>query len=119
MIKTLSILTLSIIACGLLAFSVQQYIQKKVADQSSVLPMPYQQRAAEYRALCLQAYRMARIQAQQEWDKAMPEQRKHLAVVTDLDETALDNTPGEAYAYVHDPPSGASMQRWQSAAAYS
>ncbi|MFB9843416.1 5'-nucleotidase, lipoprotein e(P4) family [Mucilaginibacter ginsenosidivorans] len=53
----------------------------------------YQQRAAEYKALCFQAYNMARTRI----DEAV---KKHhtrpLAVVTDIDETVLDNSPYDA-----------------------
>lgn len=92
-----------VIGAGLLlAFSVQTYVEKKIADENSLLPMLYQQRAAEYRALCFQAYNAAHDYAKAVWDTS--KHHDHLAIVTDLDETALNNTPGEAYAYQHDIP---------------
>lgn len=50
----------------------------------------YQQRAAEYRALCYQAYNLARLRIDQ-----LPAQNSKLplAIVTDIDETVLDNSP--------------------------
>lgn len=53
----------------------------------------YQQRAAEYRALCFQAYNIARLRI----DEAVKKHHtKPLAVVTDIDETVLDNSPYDA-----------------------
>jgi 5'-nucleotidase (lipoprotein e(P4) family) len=49
----------------------------------------YQQKAAEYRALCLQAYNIARLRL----DQYQPETNKPKAIVTDIDETILDNSP--------------------------
>lgn len=58
--------------------------------EQSVMGIIYQQRAAEYRALCFQAYNvgMERI------DNALDHKKRKekLAVITDLDETALDNS---------------------------
>lgn len=48
----------------------------------------FQQRAAEYRALCLQAYNIAKFRI----DNYTPQTTKPRAVITDLDETALDNS---------------------------
>ena len=64
--------------------------QQKAADEEIVMGVLYQQRAAEYRALCLQAYNMAHHTI----DLALKAKKKQdtLAVVTDLDETALDNS---------------------------
>ena len=49
----------------------------------------FQQRAAEYKALCLQGYNIAR------WQIAnyKPQTSKPLAIITDIDETILDNSP--------------------------
>ena len=50
----------------------------------------YQQKAAEYKALCIQAYNIARVRL----DEALKDnQGQSLAVVTDIDETVLDNSP--------------------------
>lgn len=49
----------------------------------------YQQKAAEYRALCLQAYNIARLRL----DQYQPETTKPKAIVTDIDETIFDNSP--------------------------
>ncbi len=51
----------------------------------------FQQRAAEYRALCLQGYNLALFQIK----TYVPQTNKPLAIITDIDETILDNS---AYA---------------------
>ncbi len=54
----------------------------------------WQQRASEYRALCYQAYNTAR------WQLDIILQQSHskpLAVVTDIDETVLDNSPYQVH----------------------
>lgn len=49
----------------------------------------YQQRAAEYEALCLQAYNIAKLRL----DEALAQKSdKPLAIVSDIDETFLDNS---------------------------
>jgi len=50
----------------------------------------WMQRAAEYRALCFQAYNFAKISLD---NAIMTHSGKPLAIVTDIDETVLDNSP--------------------------
>ncbi|MFT3702636.1 MAG: 5'-nucleotidase, lipoprotein e(P4) family [Agriterribacter sp.] len=55
----------------------------------------WQQKASEYKALCFQAYNTARMQL----DILLKEQHnKPLAVVTDIDETILDNSPYQVHS---------------------
>lgn len=54
----------------------------------------YQQTAAEYRALCYQAFNLAKMQLDQNL-KRMGLMRQQ-AIVVDIDETILDNSPYEA-----------------------
>lgn len=53
----------------------------------------YQQNAAEYQALCFQAYHFADIRLQEHLKLSY---EKPLAVVVDIDETVLDNSPYQA-----------------------
>ncbi|MBX3255558.1 MAG: 5'-nucleotidase, lipoprotein e(P4) family [Chitinophagaceae bacterium] len=54
----------------------------------------WQQKASEYKALCFQAYNTARLQL----DILLKEpHNKPLAVVTDIDETILDNSPYQVH----------------------
>ncbi len=55
----------------------------------------WQQNAAEYRALCYQAYNTAKWRLQQLLAETGATTEK-LAIVTDIDETVLDNSPFEA-----------------------
>jgi len=57
--------------------------------QGKLFSSTFQQKAAEYRALCYQAYNIARLRI----DQYVPSSNKPLAIITDLDETALDNSP--------------------------
>ena len=63
----------------------------------------YMQKAAEYRALAYQAFNLARWQLDADLDKKnvkkLPkaEQKKPRAVMVDIDETVLDNSPAQAY----------------------
>lgn len=50
----------------------------------------FQQRAAEYKALCFQAFNIAHIRVD---EALLLPQSKPLAIVTDIDETVLDNSP--------------------------
>ena len=63
----------------------------------------YQQKAGEYRALAYQAYNIARLRLDQDLDKKnlkqLPkaERKRPRAIVVDIDETILDNSPSNAY----------------------
>lgn len=59
----------------------------------------WQQRSAEYRALCFQAYNLAKLRL----DEALKQPgNKPLAVVTDIDETVLDNSPYDAQRAINN-----------------
>jgi 5'-nucleotidase (lipoprotein e(P4) family) len=64
-----------------------------LANGGKVWSALYQQRAAEYKALCFQAYNIARERIDQAIKK---HGKKPYAVVTDIDETLLDNSPYDA-----------------------
>jgi len=62
----------------------------------------FMQKAAEYRALTYQAYNLARWQLDADFDKKnvkkLPkaDRKKPRAIMVDIDETVLDNSPGQA-----------------------
>jgi len=62
----------------------------------------YMQKAAEYRALAYQAFNIARMQLDADFDKknlkrlAKAERKMSRAIVVDIDETVLDNSPSQA-----------------------
>jgi 5'-nucleotidase (lipoprotein e(P4) family) len=62
----------------------------------------YQQKSGEYRALAYQAYNLARLRLDEDLDKKnvkklpKPERKRPRAIVVDIDETILDNSPANA-----------------------
>lgn len=75
-----------------------------VADNEyQVAAVLYQQHAAEYRALAFQAFNIAKLRLDEDFDKknlkklSKEERKKIRAVVVDIDETVLDNSPQQAY----------------------
>ena len=70
-----------------------------IVNGGKVWALLYQQRAAEYKALCFQAYNLGRLRL----DEALKHKgKKPLAVITDVDETVLDNSPYDAARAVKD-----------------
>src|ERR1700749_3269914 len=96
--KIVIYVSLIIGSAALAAFATKQIMAKKNADVEGLLGILYQQSAAEYKALCFQAYNITR----QTVDKAVRSGDSNLAIITDLDETALDNSGLEAYDYFND-----------------
>jgi len=64
------------------------------SNENLVIATLYYQRAAEVKALYLQAYNIAGLRLDQELAKA--KEPSKLAIVLDIDETLLDNSPYEA-----------------------
>jgi 5'-nucleotidase (lipoprotein e(P4) family) len=64
----------------------------------------YQQKSGEYRALAYQAFNIARLRLDEDLDKKsvkrLPkaERKRPRAIVVDIDETVLDNSPANAYS---------------------
>ncbi len=59
----------------------------------------FQQRAAEYKALCFQAYNLAELRLA---NYDFSDTSKPQAIVVDIDETILDNSPYQAKAIMND-----------------
>ena len=78
-------------------------IQAAVDNEYQAGATLWMQKAAEYRALAYQAFNLARWQLDADFDKKnvkkLPktEQKKPRAVMVDIDETVLDNSPAQAY----------------------
>lgn len=63
---------------------------KNIDINGKVYAAAFQQRAAEYKALCIQAFNVATYRL----DNALKQpHQKPLAIITDIDETFLDNSP--------------------------
>ncbi len=80
---------------SLLVFTACKSPQPSSANEHLVMATLYQQRAAEYRALCYQAFNLGRWQLNAMLDTL--KSSKKPAIVVDIDETLLDNSPYEAY----------------------
>jgi 5'-nucleotidase (lipoprotein e(P4) family) len=81
-------LYLLLLLCGC-ATSRQQPVQNgSLSIQGKRYAAFYQQQAAEYRALCYQAFNIARLRVD-EWKPG----NRPTAIITDVDETILDNSP--------------------------
>jgi 5'-nucleotidase (lipoprotein e(P4) family) len=68
-------------------------IPQNIPVTGKIFASLYQQRAAEYRALCLQAFNIARLRV----DESLQTTGKRKAIITDIDETVLDNSPYEVH----------------------
>jgi 5'-nucleotidase (lipoprotein e(P4) family) len=70
----------------------------------------YMQKAAEYRSLAYQAFNIARMRLDADLDKRslkrLPKAERKMprAIVVDIDETVLDNSPAQAYGIVNNIP---------------
>lgn len=92
---------LLVIICAVFCQSAiaQQKPLSSITNSGKVWASLYQQRSAEYKALCFQAYNIAKLRL----DAALKVKgKKPLAVVTDIDETVLDNSPYDAVRAVND-----------------
>lgn len=76
----------------LLVSSIPSFAQS-IPDHSLTAVLWFQ-KSAEYRALCYQAYNLAEIRVKEYL--AHPDSGKPAAVIFDIDETLLDNSPQEA-----------------------
>ena len=77
-----------ILACMLMFFN----CKKTPVQEHSIKAVLWQQTAGEYKALTYQAFNLAKLQL----DKIIEDEKqskKPLAIITDIDETVLDNSP--------------------------
>ena len=94
------LITLFLISCDSNIKTKENQNNIKKGDSQIIMSLVYQQKAAEYKALCLQAYNIAKKKVEEEVKKNSS--KDPLAVITDLDETALDNSANEVWLYNHD-----------------
>jgi 5'-nucleotidase (lipoprotein e(P4) family) len=96
-LPTIFLLTL-FAACSTTKHTVQTSSTSTV-NNGKVWASLWQQRSAEYRALCFQAYNLAKLRL----DEALKQTGgKPLAVVSDIDETILDNSPYDAQRAINN-----------------
>lgn len=97
------LLMLALVLCANVVAGAQAAVAEPAPDldyqTGAVL---YMQKAAEYRALAYQAFNMARMRLDADLDKkyaaklSKAERRMPRAIVVDIDETVLDNSPAQA-----------------------
>jgi 5'-nucleotidase (lipoprotein e(P4) family) len=84
----------ALVIAGTFAFKNREAATEKLPDNivvnGKLFTSLFQQHAAEYKALCFQSYNIARLRLEQNLQKPSSKPR---AVVTDIDETVLDNSP--------------------------
>ncbi len=76
-----------------LAVQAQNPVLQKESELK-IYPVLWQQQASEYRALCYQAFNLASIRLNEISKKKF--RKEKIAIITDLDETILDNSYSEA-----------------------
>jgi len=107
----------------ILAISFTGVCAQKPASSSSykgsnpkTLPVLWQQTSAEYRALCYQAFNLAMLRVSEIPDEELKKGR--LAIITDLDETILDNSAREAQLILdHQTHTDRNWMEWSSLSA--
>lgn len=96
--KKLVVITLSLFAsCTItpkITVSHENTNSSNIGIDGKLFATAYTQRAAEYRALCFQAYNIAHLRVD---EIAKKNYSKPKALITDIDETVLDNSPYEAH----------------------
>jgi 5'-nucleotidase (lipoprotein e(P4) family) len=95
--KKFSIVVLFIIAACSSSKQVSQTtaaVPVNIAVTGKIFASLYQQKAAEYRALCLQAFNIARLRVDENLQTISAKPR---AIITDIDETILDNSAYEVH----------------------
>src|SRR5450432_2559784 len=92
--KILFMLLLFSASCTTPRISVSNAIGSNVVIDGKIYATAYQQRAAEYRALCFQAYNIAHQRVD---EIILTKTDKSKVIVTDIDETILDNSAYEAH----------------------
>ena len=83
------ILCLAASSCHSSRIQVSRPMEPGLAIHGKIFTTAYQQTAAEYRALCYQAFNLARYRV----DMYKPGNGLKPAIITDVDETVLDNSP--------------------------
>jgi len=99
--KLILIVAIFLCSASIVLLAIKIVKPRNRPDEQSILALLYQQQAGEYRALCLQAYNLAKLKAEQAL-ASNSKPAKPYAVITDLDETALDNSASAVWNYRND-----------------
>jgi 5'-nucleotidase (lipoprotein e(P4) family) len=114
MIKIYSCLIIGILLIAACSTSKKVTDNTSIVNNGKVWASIYQQQAAEYKALCFQAYNIAKLRVDETIDHDMKAGTvRPYAVVTDLDETLLDNSPYDAKRAINNQGyDGKSWKEW-------
>jgi 5'-nucleotidase (lipoprotein e(P4) family) len=85
-----ALLLSNLMACRVQKIPAENYAARSLVVQGPLWGAMWQQKAAEYKALCYQAYNLARLRLDAILQQSTT---KPFAIVTDIDETILDNSP--------------------------
>lgn len=106
-ILTFGLVMSSVISTYFVTVSTAQQAAQPVSatadNEYQVSAVLYMQKAAEYRALAYQAFNIAKMQLDADFDKRnlkkLPKTERKMprAVIVDIDETVLDNSPAQAF----------------------
>jgi len=106
--RFLSILLINLMLFALISCRQESEIKKSIKTKGSLESLHavlWMQRSAEYKANCVQSYKLAELQMQsalkdKKWTAALEQKGNYLdlppAIILDVDETVLDNSPYEA-----------------------
>ncbi len=104
---TASLIAVAVFSTYFVATSAAQQASQNVPptadNEYQISAILFQQKAAEYRALTFQAFNIAKLRLDADFDKtnlkqfSKIERKKPRAIVVDIDETVLDNSPAQAY----------------------
>ena len=113
-LNTLATITLSVVSTY---FLMGVFVKPQTARSQAAADLQYQvggtlymQKAAEYRSLAYQAFNLARLRLDADLDKKnvkkLPKAERKMtrAIVVDIDETILDNSPAQAYSIANKAP---------------
>lgn len=98
------------IAIVVVLISGSTFAQVSASNDYQIGGTLYMQKAAEYRALCYQAFNLAHLRLDQDLDKrslkklSKVERKRPRAIIVDIDETVLDNSPAQAYGIKNNLP---------------
>jgi 5'-nucleotidase (lipoprotein e(P4) family) len=89
MYKYIFLLLITAASCKAAKQAITPIAQPATVVNGKLFASVFQQRAAEYKALCFQAYNLARLRLNEQ----LAIGAKPKAIITDIDETVLDNSP--------------------------
>ncbi len=105
-------LIIAMLLLGTISTNAQTASNKNCFEKDLTQAVLWQQKSGEYRALCFQAYSLAKIRLDAYFTK-MKRATKPPCIIVDIDETVLDNSPQSGYQVANCKPySSADWEQW-------